>query len=91
MRKIDDKHHVENDRIIKTSNGTEIPENEPCFLFRARDWLAIPVLLHYRQLCIKAGCNDYQVTAINSMLERFRKFAEENPHVMKQPGITRGL
>jgi len=28
---------------------------------------------------------------MDEMIKRFEKFSEENPHSMKQPGITRGL
>jgi hypothetical protein len=63
MRQIDMKHHVEGDRIIKTTNGQEIPENEPTILFRGRDHLALPMLTYYRQLCIDDGCTDMQTAA----------------------------
>lgn len=91
MRKIDQKHHIDGDKIVKTTNGQEIPENEPLFLLRARDWLAVPLLLRYRELCIADGCNDWQLSQIDGVIDRFRMFAVDNPQTMKQPGITRGL
>lgn len=36
MRKIDEKHHIEGEQIIKATNGQPIPEDEPTFLFRGR-------------------------------------------------------
>lgn len=91
MRKIDDKHHTDGTEIIKTSNGQAIPLSEPTILFRGRDWLALPLLMHYRRMCVADGCNDHQLSAIDGMIEKFLKFAVDNPQTMKQPGITRGL
>ncbi len=91
MRQIDMKHSIDGDRIIKTSNGQEIPDHEPTILFRGRDHLALPMLTFYRQLCIDDGCTDYQMESMDEMIRRFKVFAEEHPEVMKQPGVTRGL
>ena len=91
VRQIDLKHHIdEKGQIIKTGNGVPIPDNEPLMLFRGRDKLAIPMLLAYRQLCVDDGCNDFQLGQIDELIERFRRFALENPQTMKQPGVTRG-
>jgi len=91
MRIIDDKFHIEGDQIIKTSSGEIIPEDEPLLLFRARDYLALPLIEHYKKLCVIDGCNDYQLEGINKCIQRFEQFAKENPNKMKQPGVTRGL
>jgi hypothetical protein len=91
MRRIDRKHHVDGDRIIKTSNGTEVPATEPTILFRGRDRLALPMLALYRNLCVADGCNDFQLVELDAMIREFQDFAEANPGTMKQPGITRGL
>lgn len=91
VREIDMKHSIDGDRIIKTSNGQEIPENEPVILFRGRDHLAVKMLLFYRELCIQDGCTDYQMESMDTMIKRFESFAAEHPETMKQPGITRGL
>jgi len=92
MRHIDLKHHVTSDgRIVKTGNGIEIPMNEPMALFRGRDKLALPLLEHYRKLCVEDGCNDFQLGQMDELIERFRRFTQEHPENMKQPGVTRGL
>lgn len=92
VRQIDLKHHVdENGAIVKTGNGQVISLEEPLILFRARDYLALPLLLRYRELCIADGCNDFQLSQVTELISRFEKFARENPKTMKQPGITRGL
>lgn len=91
MRKIDLKHHIDDQgRLIKTGNGQEIPSDEPLILFRGRDRLAVDMLEHYRKLCIDDGCNDFQLSQVDALLNSFKKFAEDHPDIMKQPGVTRG-
>ena len=92
VRKIDLKHHINSKgQIVKTTNGTVIEESEPTILFRARDYLALPLLMRYRELCVRDGCTDFQLKQVDELVERFAAFARANPSVMKQPGITRGL
>lgn len=91
MRRIDLKHHVDGDQIIKTGNGQPIPEEEPLVLFRARDYLVVRLLEHYRKLCEVDGCNEFQLEGVDELIDRFSRFAVEHPERMKQPGITRGL
>jgi hypothetical protein len=88
MRQIDEKHSIDGDRIIKTATQEEIPDAEPVILFRARDRLALPMLEFYRSLCADDGATDYQLQSMDRMIEKFEKYAAENP--TKQPGITQG-
>ncbi len=99
VRQIDLKHHIdEQGRIVKTGNGVPVPDNEPLILFRGRgrgrgrgrDCLAVPMLLHYWQLCIDDGCNDFQLGQIDELIAKFKTFADTHADVMKQSGITRG-
>ena len=90
MRKIDGKFHIDGDQIIKTSNGEAIPLEEPVILIRARDHLALSTLLHYRELSIKDGCNDFHMAGLDEVLRAFKDFAQKYPERMKQPGVTRG-
>jgi len=76
--------------IVKKSNGEVLPVEEPLFLMRARDWLAVPMLLKYRELAVADGCNDYLLALFDESLDQFRKFAAEHVNRMKQPGVTRG-
>ena len=102
-KQIDLKHHVEAHiepnaewppkvelHLVKTTNNTTIENDEPRILFRGRDRLALPMLRHYRDLCVTDECNDFQLASIDEMIGRFEKFAAENAMTMKQPGITRG-
>jgi hypothetical protein len=88
MRRIDEKHSVDGDKIVKTKTLEVIEESEPTILFRARDRLALPMLRYYKALCEEDGATEYQLKSVDTMIERFQKFGEEN--ATKQPGITRG-
>jgi len=83
-------HIDENYRIIKSSNGEAIPQDEPICLLRGRDKLVIPLLEIYRILCVLANCNDWFMSRCDEMLMEFKRFAKNNPDRMKLPGITKG-
>lgn len=89
MRRIDEKFDTTG-QIVKRSNGEIIPEDEPLFLIRARDRLAIAALLEYRRMSAEDGCNDFHFEHLDKDIEAFKKFREEHPERMKQPSITRG-
>jgi hypothetical protein len=91
MRQIDLKYHTDGTAIIKSTNGQVVPEEEPMILFRARDWLAVPLLEYYRKLCVADGCNDHQMGLVDQRIQEFKTFIQNYPERMKQPGITRGL
>lgn len=91
MRILDGKFHLDGERVIKTSSGEEVPiDVEPVMLLRARDHLALPLLLAYRGLCVADECNDYQMVLLDARIAEFERFAREHPEQMKQPGVTRG-
>lgn len=91
MRKLDSKFHIEGDMIVKTSNGDVIPEDEPVFLLRARDILAISLLRCYSELSHVAGCNSYHFDKLSETIDDFKRFQALHPGRMKQPSVTRGL
>lgn len=90
MRRIDSKFRIDGEKILGP-NGQEIPEDEPVFLLRGRDRLALLTLLKYKGLCAGDGCTDYQMDGIEEALNSFTQFAIKYPERMKQPGVTRGL
>lgn len=49
-RQIDRKFHVTDDGQIADRDGELIPEDEPLFLLRGRDALALPLLARYEEL-----------------------------------------
>jgi hypothetical protein len=91
MRKIDSKFHIENDEIIKTSNNSVVSKDEPLFLVRARDYLALNLLRYYAKISGADSCNDYHMHGLSKTIEEFEEFKIKNPEKMKQPGVTRGL
>ncbi len=90
MRKINEMFHVENDRLIKTSNGQAVPEDEPIFLIRGRDRLALETLRHHREIAALDGCTQYYMDGMDRVIDKFIRFNEEHPERMKQPGVTQG-
>jgi hypothetical protein len=90
MRQIDPKFHIENDEIVKTSNGILIPKEEPLMLVRGRDKLALPLLYYYYNLSIDEGCTLYHLDGVWERINAFTQFAKEFQGRMKQPGCTLG-
>lgn len=91
IKRIDNKHSITSDGvIIKTSNGSPIPDHEPKILFRGRDKLAIPMLQFYLGLCLQDGCTKYQEESMRSMIKEFEVFRDSFSSTMKQPGSTSG-
>lgn len=76
---------------IVNLSGVPIPEDEPMILFRARDYLALPMLEHYAKLALADGCTDFHMQGIQNRIDAFRQFAAEHPDRMKQPGVTKGI
>jgi hypothetical protein len=81
MRKLDNKFHLEGEQIIKTSNGEPIPEDEPLFLFRGRDNLALDALDAYLKICIDAGCVE-EIDRVRKARQRFEQFYHDHFNLM---------
>lgn len=63
-----------------------IPVDEPIFIIRARDVLAVDTLVEYRRLALRNGKVDSDhLQAINKRLIDFLRFANEHPDRMKVP------
>lgn len=77
--------------VVKAKTGEPIPDDEPWFLLRARDHLAIQLLRAYRDMAIADGCTSFHLQGINERIATFEHFAIQHPERMKQPGCTRGL
>lgn len=90
MRRINSHFHIDDEQIIKTSNGQPIPPEEPVFIFRGRDKLAVEALLHYVHVAKDDGCNEEFLASLGATIDEFRQFRIQYHDRMKQPGITRG-
>jgi hypothetical protein len=71
-------------KIINRVSGVSIPEDEPVFIFRARDIHALEVLTLYRQL-IK---DEHHQAAVEESIGSFFAFTVEHPERMKEPGTS---
>lgn len=89
MRNLDSKFSIDGDRVVNTVSGQAIPEDEPVFLFRARDMLGLQTLVVYEGLCRMNGCEPSHLAGVAGAIARFEKFMNEHPDRMKMPGITR--
>lgn len=79
--KQDPKYDIIDGRIVNRHTGEAIPDDEPIFIFRARDKRAVPALLEYADLCRDPG----HVAAIQKRVKHFRAFASRHPERMKLP------
>jgi hypothetical protein len=91
MRKLDGKFELKDNQVVKISNGEVLPEDEPLFIFRARDYLAVPTLFEYLRLCENDGATSYQISGIKTQILQFQLWRDKNKDKMKQPGVTKGL
>lgn len=88
MRRLNSRFSVDGDELIKTSNGQMVPHDEPLFVLRGRDKLAIDALYAYRELAIKDGCNAEFLLELRATMDEFEAYCDSHP--IKQPGVTRG-
>lgn len=85
MRQIDNKFMIENNELVRMKTREVIPHNEPTILFRAKDSLALPMLIYYRNLCVNAGCTSEQLNSMDNLIKSFEKFSKEFAPKMKNP------
>jgi hypothetical protein len=75
------KYGIRDNRLFNRASGEFIPTDEPVFIFRARDELAIKALDHYRELC---GESEHSA-AVYGRMRDFEKFAVAHRERMKVP------
>ncbi len=75
------KYMIKDNRLVKRSNQVPIPENEPLFIFRAKDLKALPVLVAYSMIVDSLD----QKESIQRSVEDFRRFMAENPDKIGEP------
>lgn len=71
--------------IINSASGEAIPQDEPVFLFRARDNQALNVLEFYWELVNEDPDNAEHANAVRRRIEEFYTFKETHPERMKRP------
>ena len=75
------KYRIRDGQIVNRESGAPIPDDEPIFVFRAKDRLAVRVLTGY----FSAIEDPEHARAVATRLEDFKRFAKEHPERMKDP------
>ncbi len=90
-RRVNDMFHIDDEGyLVKTSNGERVPSEEPLFILRGRDALAVETIHYYVGLMIRDGGEPNRMFQLGGMVHDFIKFRETHPERMKQPGSTKG-
>jgi hypothetical protein len=90
MKTLDRSHNIVDDQIVDISTGNPVPSDEPVVLLRGNNRLIIPLLRHYRELCVQDGCSEEQLKAVDAMIPPFTQFMNNNRDRMRQPGSLLG-
>ena len=80
------KYRIENNRILKKTDGKPIPDDEPVFILRGQDRLALAAMVGYSLVISDLEHKAEVVKAINL----FREFRTNNPERMKEPDTIMG-
>jgi len=75
------KYEIKDNRIVKRSNQVPIPDEEPLFIFRAKDRKALAALLAYSMILDDLAQKEAVMKSVND----FREFQEQNPDKMAEP------
>jgi len=75
------KYKIANNILVKRIGEKPIPEDEPLFIFRAKDRKALAALVAYNMILDKLE----QKAAVMKTINDFRAFAEKNPEQMVEP------
>ena len=75
------KYKILDGRIVKRSNERPIPEDEPIFIFRAKDRKALAALMAYNMILDNLDQKESVMKSIND----FRDFSEKHPELMSEP------
>ena len=74
------KYTVDGTSVLNRASGSPIPADEPIFILRACDKLAVRVLLFYARFCTGA-----HFAAVRKRIADFKAFAVKHPQRMKAP------
>lgn len=75
------KYDIIDGRIVNRKTGVPIPDNEPVMIFRAKDVYAAAAINAYHCLVPPGEHRD----AVEARINDFRRFAHNNPGLMKAP------
>ncbi len=75
------KYKIKDGNIVKRNGEKPIPNDEPLFIFRAKDRKALLALVAYN-----ATLDNFdQMASVRKTIEDFRDFQEKNPEKMGEP------
>ena len=83
MNTAQEPKYIINGPVVNRQSGHAIPDDEPVFLLRARDILALSVLEHYLE--VAEHCDQEHLDAIQKRIDQFEAFANKHPDRMKEP------
>lgn len=75
------KYGIRGRRLCNRISGDKIPDDEPVFVFRAKDRKAVAALHVYAGVCD----DPEHIAAVKQRIRDFTAFAVEHPMKMKQP------
>ena len=58
--------------------------NEPEFVIKAKDVLAVQIIAEYRELCLSYNLFD-QAREVQKALDEFKRWQEANPNLLHYP------
>lgn len=91
MRKLNDMYHINDElRLVKTSNGQVVPDDEPLFVVRGRDATAHLVVANYIALCSAYEVPEDRIEQLYGVLRGFIVYLAKHQELIKVPGVTHG-
>lgn len=76
------KYKIKDGKIVKRlEEHKAIPDDEPIFIFRAKDRKALPALVAYHMVLDTLE----QKESVKKSINDFRAFMENNPEIMNEP------
>ncbi len=81
----DPKYAVVNGQFVNRASNEPIPDDEPVFIFRARDRHAAAAISAYADTC----SDEEHRSIVRVCAADFRRFAEQHPTRMKEPDTIR--
>ena len=75
------KYKIEDNKLVRRSDGVPVPEDEPLFILRAQDRNALSTIMAYHMIC---GNIQHQAF-IKKSIDDFADFRNRFPERMKEP------
>ena len=75
------KYTIKDNKLVKKSNLVPVSEDEPLFIFRAKDRKALAALVAYNGILDNLD----QKAEVTKSVNDFRRFQEEHPEKMAEP------